>query len=123
MSEGKVKTAFVHANPTGPTCAVTINPEICVGCNACANICRMQTIIPNAEPGKPPVVAYPDECWYCGCCVEACRTGALEMNLPINQRIYFKRKETGEVYRIGSKEAPEKSYFETPCGQWKEENR
>ena len=114
--------AYIYTNPTGPTRAVTIDENKCVGCNACANICRMQTILPNAVPGNPPVVAYPDECWYCGCCVEVCRTGALSMNLPINQRIYFKRKETGDVFRLGAQETPEKSYFRPPYGWRKEEN-
>lgn len=111
---------FVFANPLGPTLAVTIDENVCIGCNACANICRMQTIIPNSEPGKPPVLAYPDECWYCACCVEACRTGALRMNLPINQRIFYKRKDTGEIFRIGSSECPPKSYFVPPFG-WTED--
>ena len=114
---------LIFTNPTGPTRAVNIDEKKCVACNACANICRVQTIMPNAEVGKPPIVAYPDECWYCGCCVEVCRTGALEMNLPINQRILFKRKETGEIFRIGSAECPEKSYFVPPYGWWKESNR
>lgn len=114
--------AYIYANFTGPTRAVTIDASRCVGCNACANICRMQTLLPNAVPGQPPVVAYPDECWYCACCVEVCRTGALSMNLPINQRIYFKRKETGEVFRLGAAEAPEKSYFIPPFGWRKEVN-
>ncbi|MCH5321460.1 MAG: 4Fe-4S binding protein [Eubacterium sp.] len=114
---------FIFTNPAGPTRAVNIDEGKCVACNACANICRVQTILPNAEVGRPPVVAYPDECWYCGCCVEVCRTGALEMNLPINQRILFKRKETGEIFRIGGAECPEKSYFVPPYGWWKESNR
>ncbi len=110
--------AFIESNVTGPTIAVVIDEDLCIGCNACANICRMQTILPNPEKGKPPIVAYPDECWYCACCVEACRTGALHMNLPINQRIFFKRKDTGEVFRIGGDESPDKSYFKAPFG-WK----
>ncbi len=114
--------AYIYTNPTGPTRAVTINEDICVGCNACVNICRMQTLLPGPQPGSAPVVAYPDECWYCGCCVEVCRTGALAMNLPINQRIFFKRKETGEVFRLGSEEAPGKTYFEPPFGWRKERN-
>lgn len=114
---------YIQANFTGPTRAVTIHEDVCVGCNACANICRMQTILPNAVPGQPPVVAYPDECWYCGCCVEVCRTGALEMNLPIGQRIFFKRKETGEIFRLGEENSPEKSYFIPPFGWRKEDNR
>jgi NAD-dependent dihydropyrimidine dehydrogenase PreA subunit len=108
--------AFLTPNPTGPTEAVSIDTDLCVGCNACADICRMQTIMPHPVRGKPPVVVYPDECWYCGCCVAACRTGALQMRLPINQRLFFKRKATGEVFRIGQKDPPPKSYFKPPFG-------
>ncbi len=108
--------AYIVPNFTGPTEAVTIDAQLCVGCNHCVNICRTQTIMKNPKPGKPPVLVYPDECWYCACCVEACRTGALEMHLPINQRIMYKRKTTGEVFRLGADEAPEKSYFRTPYG-------
>ena len=111
---------YMIPNVTGPTEAVTIDPDICVGCNACVDICRVQTIMPNPVPGQPPVVIYPDECWYCACCVEACRTGALTMNLPINQRIFFKRKETGEIYRLGQSGAPMKSYFKPPFGHYDE---
>ena len=110
------ENVYIMPNVTGPTEAVSIDPEVCVACNACANICRTQTIMPNPEKGKPPVVVYPDECWYCACCVEACRTGALQMHLPINQRIFYKRKETGEIFRIGQKNPPPKSYFKPPYG-------
>ena len=107
---------FIAPNSTGPTLAVSINPRRCVGCNCCVDICRVQTLLPNPVNGQPPVVAYPDECWYCACCVEACPRGALEMRLPINQRILFKRKETGEIFRIGSEDHPPKSYFKPPIG-------
>jgi len=111
-----MEKVYMAPNPTGPTEAVSIDTEKCVACNACANICRTQTIMPNPERGKPPVIVYPDECWYCACCVEACPRGALAMNLPINQRIFFKRKATGEVFRIGQKNPPPKSYFKPPIG-------
>ncbi len=107
---------FIVPNSTGPAVAVSIDPGRCVGCNSCVNICRMQTLLPNPVKGQPPVVAYPDECWYCACCVEACPRGALEMHLPINQRILYKRKETGEVFRIGSDDCPPKCYFKPPIG-------
>lgn len=107
---------YILPNHSGPTMAVGIDTELCIGCNSCASICRVQTILPNPERGKPPVVAYPDECWYCGCCVEACPTGALQMRLPINQRIFFKDKESGKVFRIGGNESPEKSFFMPPYG-------
>jgi NAD-dependent dihydropyrimidine dehydrogenase PreA subunit len=116
MSSHEYNDYYIAPNPTGPTEAVSIDDDVCIGCNSCVNICRMQTILPNPEPGKPPVLAYPDECWYCGCCVEVCRTGALKMNLPINQRVFFKRKCTGETFRIGQLNSPEKSYFVPPYG-------
>jgi len=111
---------YLLPNPTGPTLAAEIDTEICIGCNACVNVCRTQTLMPNKKRGLPPIVAYPDECWYCACCVEACRTGALQMHLPINQRITYKRKNTGEVFRLGADDAPEKSYFVPPygCKEW-----
>jgi len=111
-----MEKAVLVPNVTGPTECVTIDADICAGCNACVEICRVQAILPNPERGKPPISAYPDECWYCACCVEVCRTGALHMNLPINQRILYKRKETGAVYRLGAKDALPKSYFKTPYG-------
>lgn len=107
---------YIVPNPTGPTSAVDIDEELCIGCNSCANICRIQTILPNPDKGKAPIVAYPDECWYCGCCVEACPTGALQMRLPINQRILFKDRDNGQIFRIGTKDAPEKSFFKAPFG-------
>ena len=112
----KDQEIYISQNPTGPTAAVCSDESICLGCNACANICRMQTILPNPEAGKAPILAYPDECWYCGCCVEVCRSGALTMNLPINQRVFFKRKTTGEIFRIGQPNGPDRSYFVPPFG-------
>jgi len=110
------KKAYIVPNPSGPTLGIAIHPDLCVACNACVRICRTQTILPNPTRGRPPIVAYPDECWYCGCCVEACPRGALEMRLPINQRLFFKRKETGEIFRIGQHNPPPKSYFNPPYG-------
>ena len=112
------QSCYIVPNPTGPTLAVSIHTQRCIGCNSCANVCRTQTLLPNPVRRQPPVVAYPDECWYCACCVEACPTGALEMHLPINQRIFFKRKESGEIFRIGADDCPPKSYFKPPIGSF-----
>lgn len=62
----------------------------CVGCNRCANICQVDIFIPNPEKGRPPVVLYPGECYYCGSCVMACpRPGAIQLNHPLMNRAKF----------------------------------
>jgi hypothetical protein len=43
------------------------------------------------------------------------------MRLPINQRVFFKDKDTGEVFRIGGAESPEKTFFKPPYG-WLDNN-
>ncbi|MBQ1390388.1 MAG: 4Fe-4S binding protein, partial [Firmicutes bacterium] len=35
------------------------------------------------EKGCHPVVSFPDECWYCGCCVMECPTGAISLHHPL----------------------------------------
>jgi len=68
--------------------------------------------------GQPPVPVYPDECWFCGVCVEHCPVpGAIRMEHPLNQRIGWKRKETGEYFRIGMKNPPPPNK-KPPVGGW-----
>lgn len=99
--------AYMVANPLTPNNPVEIDPELCNGCNTCIDVCRTDVLVPNPEKGKPPIVLYPDECWFCGCCVGHCPvSGAIKMVLPLNQRIGWKDKETGEYYRIGMLNPP-----------------
>jgi NAD-dependent dihydropyrimidine dehydrogenase PreA subunit len=99
--------AYLVANPLTPCQAVIIDPKLCNGCNACVEVCRTDVLVPNPEKGKPPIVIYPDECWFGGCCVESCPVpGTIRMQHPLNQRIGWKRKETGEYFRIGMKNPP-----------------
>jgi NAD-dependent dihydropyrimidine dehydrogenase PreA subunit len=94
-------------NPAMPNQAVFIDAELCTGCNRCVNVCRVDVLLPNLEKGKPPVVMYPDECWFCGSCVEHCRVeAAIRVEHPLFQRVGWKRKETGEYFRIGMKDPP-----------------
>ena len=111
-----MEKAYLVPNPIAPCDSITIDHEKCVGCNNCVSKCRMQTIMPNPDKGEPPIVIYPDECWFCGCCIEACAKGAIKMQYPINQRLFFKRKTTGEIFRIGGPDSPPQSYFEPPVG-------
>jgi len=102
--------ALLVGAPLTPNRAVVFNAEKCNGCNKCIDYCRVDALMPNPVKGKPPILAYPDECWFAGCCAAACPTpGAVVMELPINQRAAWKRKETGEFFRVGLDAHPEPS--------------
>jgi NAD-dependent dihydropyrimidine dehydrogenase PreA subunit len=100
---------YMVANPPTPNQAIDFNPEICTGCNQCVEICRSDVLMPNPEKKKPPLVLYPDECWYCGVCVLECKhPGAITMLHPLNQSIsvIWKRKTTGQSFRLGMLNPP-----------------
>lgn len=63
--------------------------EKCVGCNRCMNVCQVDIMLPNPEKGKPPVVVYPGECYYCGSCVMACPNEAIILQHPLMNRAKF----------------------------------
>ena len=96
--------ASMVPNPPTPNRAIAFDPAFCNGCNQCVEICRSDVLMPNPEKGQPPIVLYPDECWYCGTCVMECaRPGAITMLHPLHQSIsvVWKRVETGEIFRLG----------------------
>ncbi|MBP1624820.1 MAG: 4Fe-4S ferredoxin iron-sulfur binding domain protein [Acidobacteria bacterium] len=97
------KKVYVMPNVTTPNRPVIRNPEACIGCNTCVDVCQVDVYIPNPVKGKPPITLHPDECWYCGCCVNECprlNAGAIRFNFPLQQRVHFKRKTTGEIFRL-----------------------
>ena len=66
----------------------------CIGCNKCVDICQVDLLVPNPEKGKPPIVLYPGECWYCGCCVMECpREGAISLRHPLMNQVHWVAKE------------------------------
>ena len=102
-AEDKTNKVYIVPNVATPNRPVIRNPEICNGCNTCVNICQVDVYLPNPVKGKPPITLHPDECWYCGCCVNECprRTlGAIKFNWPLQQRGFYKRKATGEIFRV-----------------------
>jgi len=102
------ETYMVPSPPT-PNRAVAFDADVCIGCNRCVEICRSDVLMPNPEKAKPPIVLYPDECWYCGTCVLECPCpGAITMLHPLNQSIsvIWKRKATGERFRLGMRNPP-----------------
>lgn len=97
----KEELAYAIPNVPTPGSPVLFDPDICSGCNDCVTICPMDVLIPNPEKGKPPIILYPDECWYGGCCVGECPIpGAIIFRHPLMQRVRWKRKDTGEHFRV-----------------------
>jgi NAD-dependent dihydropyrimidine dehydrogenase PreA subunit len=93
------------------TCHIPIeyDQEVCIGCNRCVEACMNDVMAPNAEKGQTPLVFHPDECWYCGSCVMECPLkdkDAIKVVWPMKIDLRWKRKETGEYYRVGMANPP-----------------
>lgn len=103
----KSPIATLVANPPTPCDSIVFDAELCIGCNRCLEVCRCDVLMPSAAKGEPPLLVYPDECWFCGTCVEHCpKPGAIRMEHPLNQRAGWKRKSTGEFFRVGMADPP-----------------
>ncbi len=88
--KNKKPFVFVKKAKTSP---IAIDPELCNGCNQCLEVCQVDIFIPNPEKGKPPLLLYPEECWYDGSCVEACPVpGAIKLIHPLMNRVHWKEK-------------------------------
>lgn len=99
--------ALMLPNPMAPNKAVYFDPVKCNGCNTCIDYCRCDVLHPNPVKGQPPIVLYPDECWFAGCCAGACPTeGACILLSPLQQKVGWIRKDTGDFYRVGMKNPP-----------------
>jgi NAD-dependent dihydropyrimidine dehydrogenase PreA subunit len=90
-----------------PFKAIEINAGACTGCNTCVDICPMDVLAPNAEQGMPPVVAYPDECWFCGCCTEMCpqkEKEAIHVIIPLPMRVSVWRLDKPSLSQKGDRQ-------------------
>ena len=66
-------------------------------CNACVDKeyqrcvehCPMDVFL-GSQPGKQPIVALPDECWYENACVIDCPRQAITLRIPMPMYIPFK---------------------------------
>jgi NAD-dependent dihydropyrimidine dehydrogenase PreA subunit len=118
--EPEREDAVMVPNPVTPGSPILFDENVCTGCNNCLEMCVMDIFMPNPEDGKPPIVMYPDECWYDGVCVKSCplwQEGAITLNHPLNQRVRWKRKSTGEDFRIGMPNPPPPNN-RPPVGGW-----
>lgn len=59
--------------------SIRINPERCVGCKRCSEVCPGTLIGMNTA--KKAVIRYPKDCWGCVSCVKECSAGAIEFYL------------------------------------------
>lgn len=109
--------AYSMPSFSGPGKVLEFDQEKCVGCNLCVDACPLDVMIPNPEAGGEPIVIFAEECWFCGGCVMECPHGALRLIAPAKQRIstIFKRKDTGEEFRVGQAE-PMAPNLDPPSG-------
>ncbi|MFQ5792683.1 MAG: ferredoxin family protein [Acidobacteriota bacterium] len=100
---------YATGNLVTPNKPIVFDANACTGCNQCIENCVNDVLIPHPERGQPPIVLYPDECWYCGVCERVCPEldeGAIMVKRPMMQRVRWKRKETGEHFRVGMPNPP-----------------
>lgn len=110
----------VYPNKVIPHDPVIFDENVCTGCNICVDVCVMDILMPNPEKGRPPVIVYPDECYYDGLCVYNCplwQKGSIKLNHAVNQRVRWKRKATGEHFRLGMPNPPAPN-TRPPVGGW-----
>ena len=48
----------------------------------CDYVCPGDVIHQEPRADQLPVIAYPDECWYCGLCEQACPSDAITIVFP-----------------------------------------
>ena len=51
--------AYIVPNPMTPNQAIVIDPETCIGCKRCVNVCRTDVLLPVEEKTPPCVAACP----------------------------------------------------------------
>ena len=56
----------------------------CMECGSCVESCPGH-ILEMTDDG--PAVAYPSQCWHCGCCRIACPTGSISYRFPMTMML------------------------------------
>ena len=94
------KTSYAIPEPATSE-PLTFDPDACIGCNICVDVCQVDIMVPNPESGEPPIVLYPGECWYDGSCVAACpEPGAITLNSMTTNRVHCRSKDSGEDFYV-----------------------
>jgi len=67
-----------------------INELSCNQCGICSDLCS-EDVFFGSENKKTPKVTYPEECWHCSSCVDACPVeGALRLRIPLPMMVCYK---------------------------------
>jgi adenylylsulfate reductase, subunit B len=68
-----------------------IDPIKCIACGQCVDVCS-EDVYFGSENGKVPLVAYPDVCFHCNCCVQECPVEAINLRIPLPQMLLYRRE-------------------------------
>ena len=50
---------YALPNVQTPNLPVLVNPDKCIGCNTCVQVCQIDVFIPNPKKGQPPLILHP----------------------------------------------------------------
>ena len=56
----------------------------CISCGSCVESCPGHIL---EMGGDGPFVAWPEQCWHCGCCRIACSTGSVSYRFPLTMML------------------------------------
>ncbi len=77
--------------------APQLDPQLCTGCNLCAELCRFSAIIP-ADGAKRPTITINDfACDCCGLCARACPEEAITMRDCVNGEWFISETRAGKM--------------------------
>lgn len=71
-----------------------IDTNKCNGCKGreyqiCVEHCVTDVFL-GSKQGEPPVIAYPDECFYENACVRDCPMQAIKLRIPLPMTVVYK---------------------------------
>jgi NAD-dependent dihydropyrimidine dehydrogenase PreA subunit len=59
-----------------------ISARKCVKCGFCTDVCPVDVFY-GSEKKRIPVVALPDDCYFCGACILECSANAITLKYPL----------------------------------------
>ncbi len=81
--------------------APEIDAGVCIGCGKCVEVCAEDVFFGTkgfgSIGGEIPEVTYPEACFHCCLCVEACPTeGAIWLSTPLAMSVAYKDSPLGQ---------------------------